>query len=81
MKRSYPGEGKFKQRPWLLKCKLTPFTDGDDQADLHCHAGDTWAFVQEGHGALTGPKREPGRLSKEAFISFISSPLNHATPP
>lgn len=22
------GEGKFKQRPWLLKCKLTPFTDG-----------------------------------------------------
>lgn len=68
------GEGKFRQKPWLLKCKLTLFTGGDVQAEVNCHAGDTWVFVQEGYGAAHGLwKKAWPSIQKTLYLHFISS--------
>lgn len=62
-------EGKFRQKPWLSKCKFTLVTDGDVQAEVNCHAGNTWIFTQEGYGAAH-------RLWKKAWPPIQRGPYN-----
>ena len=62
------GEETFRRRPGLLTCKLTPFTDGDDRAEVTCHAGDP--FVQEGHGTARRPQRRAWPPVQRGFCIF-----------
>lgn len=76
------GEGKFRQKPWLLKCKFILFTGGNVQTEVKCHAGDTWVFFREGYGAAHPPPPEESlAIFPEDLTSTFHLLLNHNGPP
>ena len=68
------GKGKFRQKPWLLKCKFTLFTGGDIQTEVNCHTGNTWVFVQDTYGAAHWLwKKAWPSIQRTLYLRFISS--------